>query len=120
MPDNDSETNDVTITHEPPKEQDNTINNIVFNYSDIVMTEAMLKLLNRGLNFSILPFKLDITQTLVEYRKFERAIIWYEFFFGNETDSDIKEHIFRTEKTNMPKNYNSPEGLKIFLSSIKS
>ena len=80
----------------------------------------MLKLLNRGLNLSILPHKLDITQTLVEYRKFERAIIWHEFFFGNETDSEIKEHIFRTEKTNMPKNYNSPEGLKIFLSSIKS
>ena len=108
---------DVRITHEPPKEQNITRHNIVFNYSDIVMTEAMLKLLNRGLNFSILPFKLDITQTFVEYRKFERAIIWHEFFFGSETDMDIKEHIFRTEKET---NYNSPEGLKIFLSSIKS
>ena len=42
--------------------------NVIFNYSSITLTEAMEKLLNRGLNFSILPLKLDITQTLVEFK----------------------------------------------------
>ena len=35
---------------------------LVFNYSNMKLTEAMDKLLNRGLNFSILPNKLDHTQ----------------------------------------------------------
>ena len=34
---------------------------VVFNYSDITLTESMEKVLNRGLNFSITPSKLDIT-----------------------------------------------------------
>ena len=35
---------------------------LVFNYSNIQLTEAMDKLLNRGLLFSILPLKLDINE----------------------------------------------------------
>ena len=80
----------------------------------------MLWFLNRGLNFCILPPKLDITQTLVEFRQFERAVIWREFHYGSEANIETSEQIFRTEKTNRPKNYSVPEGLKIFLSSIKS
>ena len=34
---------------------------IIFNYSRIVLSEPMEKLINRGLNFSVLPKKLDIT-----------------------------------------------------------
>ena len=34
---------------------------IVFNYSDIELTEGMTSVLNLGLNYSILPFKLDIS-----------------------------------------------------------
>ena len=79
----------------------------------------MISHLNKGKNFSILPFKLDITQTLVEEKKFHRSVIWTEYWFGNE-NQEFSEPIFKTEKTNMPKNYSSPEGLKIFLSSIKS
>ena len=51
--------------HNPKNSTQNT--NIVFNYSDIKLTPAMLKILNRALNFSILPLKLDITQILVDY-----------------------------------------------------
>ena len=39
----------------------------------------MENLLNRGLKFTILPLKLDITQTLVDFRRFERSVIWHEF-----------------------------------------
>ena len=30
----------------------------------------MNKLINRGLNFTILPFKLDITEVLVDFKRF--------------------------------------------------
>ena len=59
----------------------------------------MLWFLNRGLNFCILPPKLDITQKIVEFRKFERAVIWHEFHYGSETNIETSEKKFRTEKT---------------------
>ena len=93
---------------------------IVFNYSSLVLTPAMDRLLNRGLNFSLLPYKLDITQTLVEFRKYERSVIWHEFFYDQEDNQEYSIPIFQEQKTNMPKNYSIPEGLKVFLSSIKS
>ena len=79
----------------------------------------MNRLLNRGLNFSILPMKLDITQTLVEFKRYERSAIWTEFWYGKDNEQ-TEEPIFRTHKTNYPKKYSSPEGLKIFLGSVKS
>ena len=104
-----------------------TLNNknesVVFNYSDVVLTEPMERLLNRGLNFSILPKKLDLTQVLTDYKRFERSAIWHEFWYGRVKDEDEeerKEPIFPTHKTNMPKNYTVPEGLKVFLNSVKS
>ena len=57
---------------------------IVFNYSTIVLTEAMVSVLNRGLNFCILPMKLDITQVLVDWKRFERSMIWTEFWYGRD------------------------------------
>ena len=81
----------------------------------------MLRLLNRGLNFSILPHKLDITQTLADFRKYERADIWHEYHYGKEKNNkEPNDIIFREEKTSLPKNYSIPEGLKVFLSAIKS
>ena len=81
----------------------------------------MERLLNRGLNFSILPKKLDFTQVLTDFKKFERSAIWHEFWYGRHMDEEVrKEPIFPTHKTNMPKNYAVPEGLKVFLNSVKS
>ena len=94
--------------------------NLVFNYSSIELTEAMDNLLNRGLNFSILPLKLDVTQILVDYRKFERSVIWHEFWFGKENDQEYQKPIFRKQKTNMPKNHTTPKGLQMYLNAIKS
>jgi hypothetical protein len=80
----------------------------------------MSNLLNRGLNFSILPLKLDITQVLVDYKRFERSTIWHEFWYGREQIQERKKPIFKTSKSNLPKNYTVPEGLKMFLGSVKS
>ena len=82
----------------------------------------MLKLLNRALNFAILPLKLDITEVLVDYNKYARAAIWHEYWHGKERQEEYEysKPIFKHQKINLPKNYSSPPGLKIFLNSIKS
>ena len=63
-------------TRNIPKKQEI---NVVFNYSNIKLTQAMENLLNRGFNFSILPLKLDLTQVLVDFKRFERSVIWQEY-----------------------------------------
>ena len=100
-----------------PKKQEISV---VFNYSKIKLTAAMENLLNRGLNFSILPLKLDLTQVLVDFKRFERSVIWQEYFYGRDKDEDQKAKIFKSNKTNLPKNYKIPDGLKTYLGSIKS
>ena len=92
----------------------------MFNYSCLFITDPMNGLLNRGFKFSLLPLKLDITQTLVEYKWFERTAVQNEFTYGKNEQEANNEPKFKTYKTNMPKNYDSPEGLTKFLSSIKS
>ena len=80
----------------------------------------MEKVLNRGLNFSILPLKMDLTQVLVDFKKFERSMTWHEFWYGREERKEYEKPIFKTNKRNMPKNYTSPKELQIFINSIKS
>ena len=80
----------------------------------------MEKVLNRGLKFCILPLKLDITQVLVDYRRFERTMIWHEFWYGRNTDDDYIPPIFKATQTNLPKNHKVPNGLKTFLGAVKS
>ena len=97
----------------------NVPKSILFNYSNIEISEAIEKLINNGLNFSVLPNKLDITQVLVDYKRYERSTIWTEFWYGREQlDQNIP--IFKQIKSNLPKNYSVPEDLKIFLNSVKS
>ena len=93
---------------------------IVFNYSDIELTESMKSLLNLGLNYSIIPLKLDLTQVLVDFNKFERSVIWQEFWHGREKDENYKVPIFKSQKNNLPKNHKIPKGLKTFINSVKS
>ena len=100
-----------------PKNQEISV---IFNYSKIKLTHAMENLLNRGFNFSILPLKLDLTQVLVDFKRFERSTIWQEYFYGRENDREFKANIFKSNKSNLPKNYKIPEGLKTYLGSVKS
>ena len=92
----------------------------IFNYSSIELTKAMVTLLNRGLNFAILPLKLDLTQVLVDFKRFERSIIWHEFWYGSENKEPYSPPIFRLQKRNLPKNHSTPKELKSYLSAIKS
>ena len=80
----------------------------------------MDSLLNRGLNFSILPEKMDFTQLLVDHKRFARSAIWTEYHYGKDKLDNREPQIFKQVKSNLPKNYNVPENLKIFLSSIQS
>ena len=80
----------------------------------------MERLLNRALNFAILPLKLDITEVLVDFNRYSRALIWHEFWHGKEEDTEYSKPIFKQKKNNLPKNYNPPSGLKTFLNSIRS
>ena len=93
---------------------------VIFNYSKITLTDSMERVLNRGLNFCILPLKLDLTQVLVEFKQFERTMVWKEFWYDSEKEKDYEPSIFKSKKTNFPRNYNVPNGLKTFLSSVKS
>ena len=95
-------------------------NSAVFNYSNIELTEAMNNLLNRGLNFAILPKKLDITQVLVDFERFKRSTLWHEYFHGKENEEEYKEPIFKTKKNNLPQKHTTPQGLKDFLNAIRS
>ena len=82
----------------------------IFNYSKIELTQPMINLLNRGLNFAVLPLKMDLTQVLVDFKRFERSAIWHEFWYGKEKNRNYKPPIFKKQKRNYPKNYSSPPG----------
>ncbi len=60
-----------------------------------------------------------MTQVNVDLKRFKRAAIWNEFWFGREKE-DQTDLIFKKEKDNLPKNYTVPEDLKIFLSAVTS
>ena len=73
----------------------------------------MERLLNGCFNFSVLPNKLDLTHIIIDYKRYERTAIWIEFWFIRE-QQNLEKQIFRSHKYNLPKNYSTPEGIKIF------
>ena len=80
----------------------------------------MKALLNRALNFSVLPVKLDITQVLVYFNRFARAAKWHEYWFGRDKDEPYSKPISKSHENNLPKNHTTPIALKTILNSIKS
>ena len=70
----------------------------VFNYSSITLSDVMEKVLNRGLDFSVLPLKLDITQVIVYHKRFERTMIWKEFWHGKYKTNNMENPIFKSKK----------------------
>ena len=68
----------------------------------------MTNVLNRALNFAVLPLKLDITEVLVDFNKFKRAAIWTEYWYGREPEEEYVKLIFKTHKMNLPKNHSTP------------
>ena len=67
----------------------------------MTLPDPMKKLLNSALNFAIIPLKLYITEIIVDFNRYSRAIIWHEYWHGKEEEGD-NEHfnpIFRKQKT---------------------
>ena len=68
---------------------------MVFNNSKVVLTDATENVLNWGLKLAVLPLKLDITQLLTDFRKFERTMVWHEFLFERESEDTYESPLFR-------------------------
>ena len=79
----------------------------------------MVKVLNRGLKFSVLPLKLNITQVLADFKRFERTMVWKEYWFGKDKEPYVPP-IFKQKKYNFPRNHKAPKGLQNYLAAIKS
>ena len=79
----------------------------------------MENLLNRGLNYSVLPDKLNLTQVLVDFKRFERSMLWTEFWSG-KPKQEYKPPLFKQQKTNLPRKHPTPQALKVMLSATKS
>ena len=77
---------------------------ITFNYSKCTLSEAMKSLVNKALNFAVLPIKLYITEVIVDFNRFARAAVWQEYWYGKEKDDNYQKSIFKTMKNNLPKN----------------
>ena len=58
----------------------------------------MEEVLNLGLNFAILPSKLDFTQFLADFKRFERNMVWKEYFFKQDEDTEYTPPIFKLKK----------------------
>ena len=56
----------------------------------------------------------------MDYKKFERRVVWHEFWYGRQPEETYEIPMFKTNKTNMPKNYSIPQGLQMYLNGIKS
>ena len=80
----------------------------------------MEKVLNRGLKFAILPLKLDITQILTDFRRFERTMVWVEFWNGREQNEIYKPPIFKQKEHNFSRKYKTSRGLQDYRAAVKS
>ena len=79
----------------------------------------MVKVLNHGLKYSVLPSKLDISQVLTDLRQFERTMVWKDYWFGKDQEPYVPP-IFKQKKNNFFRNHRAPKGLQDYLAAIKS
>ena len=86
----------------------------------MMMMMMIESVLNRGLKLANLPPKLDVTQVLTDFRRFERSMVWNKFWFGRETEEPYEKPLFQKKKHNFPRNYRSPKGLQDYLAAVKS
>ena len=85
---------------------------MIFYYSTVKLTQDMENVLNRGLNIAILPLNLDLTQVLTDFKRFERTMIWKEFWYGRENENGRKIPMFKQKKNNLPRNHKTHNNLK--------
>ena len=92
--------------------------NVIFNYSNLQLDEATIKLLNRGLNFSIKGPAPTISEIKTDCKMFNRRCLWKESNHLKEKE-EYKPSIFKQEKTNIPPGP-TPRALTGFLSTVES
>ena len=80
----------------------------------------MEKVLNRGLKHFILPLKLEVTQVLKDFRRFERTMTVKEYLYGKEKDVTYVKPLLKQKKHNFPRNNKAPRGLLNYLAAVKS
>ena len=54
------------------------------------------------------------------FKRLERSFVWTEFWHEKESDEPYQKPIFKTTKTNFPKNYKIPNVIKTFVNSFRS
>ena len=91
---------------------------MVFNFSDHPLSEDMISFLNRGLNFAVMPDKLNISQVLCR-KQFFRQNSGFQLIEWND-GTDDKSPMFKKEKTNIPRKHPAPAELKTFLNGARS
>lgn len=96
-------------------------NCLVINYSDIELNKDMENLLNRGLNYSIVPKSVNTTDVHAGFEKLGRSMKWKEALFKeDDLDNDLtdvavfKNEPWRPARTNLPKSA-TPADLSTFL-----
>ena len=47
-------------------------------------------------------------------------MVWKEYHSGKENDEDRQTPLFKSKKTNFPKNHPTPKGLKEYIGAVKS
>ena len=88
----------------------------IINYSTVKLTQDMEDLLNLGLNFAILHLKLDITQVLVDFRTFERNIVWRDFFMTKKMKNLFHPYLNQMNISSLKTI--TPTGLKTYLGAV--
>ena len=58
----------------------------------------MTKLLNRGLNFAILPIKLYLIEVHVDFKKFKMSTIWHELWHNREREDNNRQQVLENIK----------------------
>ena len=102
--------------------------NIIHNYSSVILSEAQISLLNKGLNFCPTPNGPNYTQIMADLFHLERKMAWKHHFSGKDDDgedgtddtnnSDKNPFNKKARKTNMPDEYH--EGIKQFKNCVQS
>ena len=94
---------------------------IVTNYSDKVLTNEMKSFCQLGLNFAMVPKKVNTTAIQAGFEKMSRTMKWTEYFydqkdtnFQQDPSSSFKALPWKPVRTNLPDSAPSPD-LKTFV-----
>ena len=99
---------------------------LVYNFSNIELTDVAKKLLSKGLNYCPTPKSVNTTQIISDLDRLERSMAWHTIFGNsrnddkyNDINENTKEYLFeKNRKTNLPKQF--PKEITEFVNAVKS